>query len=78
MVDFKINTQNNFSKMYLNDPGLVIERLRGPVVVVDESGAEALDVGGDARDAVDAVRDAVLLDEARAPHHHIRDWEGSN
>ena len=72
MVDFKINTQNNFSKIYLNDPGLVIERLRGPLVVVDESGAEALDVGGDARDAVDAVGDAVLLHEAGAAYHHVR------
>ena len=59
---------------YLPDPRLVVERLRclGVVVVLDEPGPEPLDVGCDARDAVDPVRHAVLLHEARATHNHVR------
>ncbi len=56
----------------LRDPGLRVERRgRSPEV---EQGAEALDVGGDAGDAVDAVSEAVRLDEAGAADNHVGNW----
>lgn len=41
---------------------------------IDGNSPELLDVGGDARQSINAVDDAVLLDELGAAFQHHRDW----
>lgn len=44
--------------------------------IIDGDSPELLDVGGDARQSINAVDDAVLLDELGAAFQHHRDWRG--
>jgi hypothetical protein len=41
---------------------------------IDGNSPELLDVGGDARQSINAIDDAVLLDELGAAFQHHRDW----